>query len=58
MSAAAFACTFGISVEDVYGDVIGELHRQGLLVREGDRIRLTLRGLDVSNYAMAQFLFE
>lgn len=58
VSAAAFARTFGISVEDVYGDVIGELHRQGLLVREGDRIRLTLRGLDVSNYAMAQFLFD
>ncbi len=58
VSAEAFARTFGISVEDVYGDVIGELHRQGLLVREGDRIRLTLRGLDVSNYAMAQFLFD
>ena len=58
VSAAAFARTFGISVEDVYGDVIRELHRQGLLVREGDRIRLTRRGLDVSNYAMAQFLFD
>ena len=51
VSAAAFARTFGI-------DVIRELHRQGLLVREGDRIRLTRRGLDVSNYAMAQFLFD
>lgn len=58
VSATEFTRIFGISIEDVYGDVIRELHRQGLLVREGDRIRLTQRGLDVSNYAMAQFLFD
>lgn len=58
ISTAEFARTFGISIEDVYGEVIGDLRRQGLLVREEDRIRLTKRGLDVSNYAMAQFLFD
>lgn len=58
VSATEFTRIFGLSIEDVYGDVIGDLYSQGLLVREGDRIRLTNRGLDVSNYAMAQFLFD
>lgn len=57
VSAAEFKRIFGSPIENVYGDVMEDLHRQGLLVREEDRIRLTQRGLDVSNYAMAQFLF-
>ncbi|MBD5450935.1 MAG: radical SAM family heme chaperone HemW [Lachnospiraceae bacterium] len=58
VSAAEFARIFGRSIGDVYGQVIDNLCRQELLVRENDRIRLTDRGLDVSNYAMAQFLFD
>lgn len=58
VSAAEFEHVFGSPVDAVYGDVMRQLGEQGLLVREGDRIRLTERGLDVSNYAMAQFLFD
>lgn len=58
VSAAEFAHAFGSPIEDVYGDVMRDLHKQGLLERAEDRIRLTQRGLDVSNYAMAQFLFD
>ncbi|MBD5513438.1 MAG: radical SAM family heme chaperone HemW [Lachnospiraceae bacterium] len=58
ISAAKFGHIFGSPIEDVYGEAIERLRRQGLLVRDGDGIRLTERGLDVSNYAMSQFLFD
>lgn len=58
VSAAKFEHIFGSPIEGVYGGTIERLRRQGLLVRDGDGIRLTERGLDVSNYAMSQFLFE
>ncbi|MDE6740117.1 MAG: radical SAM family heme chaperone HemW [Lachnospiraceae bacterium] len=58
VSAAKFEQIFGSPIEGVYGETIDCLRRQGLLVRDGDGIRLTERGLDVSNYAMAQFLFD
>ena len=58
VSAENFAHTFGQSIETVYGDVLDGLYRRGLLVKEQDSIRLTERGMDVSNYAMAQFLFD
>ena len=44
-------------MEEVYGTVLERMYKQALLVREEDRIRLTERGLDVSNYVMAEFLF-
>lgn len=58
VSAAQFGRMFGSPMEAVYGEAIDRLCSQGLLVREADRVRLTDRGLDVSNYAMAQFLFD
>lgn len=51
-----FARTFGCSMESVYGDVLAKHERNGLLVG-GDRVRLTEKGIDVSNYVMADFLF-
>lgn len=56
--AEEFGRIFGQSVGTVYGDVIDRLCRQGLLIQENGSVRLTDRGLDVSNYAMAQFLFD
>lgn len=49
-----FRC-FGMSVEEVYGTVIEKNKRDGLL-EVGERLALTKRGRDVSNYVMAQFL--
>ena len=57
ISEALFAKTFGVSVQSVYGTVIAAHEREGLLVRDGGRIRLTERGMDLSNYVMADFLF-
>lgn len=41
---------------DVYKETVERLKKQGLLFREGNRIRLTDLGIDVSNYALAEFL--
>lgn len=51
-----FGKLYGRPIEEVYGRVLEQLYRQGLLVCTADRIRLTARGIDVSNYVMAQFL--
>lgn len=53
-----FASIFGRRIEEIYGETIERLCRQGLLLKENDRIRLTDRGIDVSNFAMAQFLLD
>ena len=56
VSAAEFAFRFGVTMEEVYGDVIRKHLRQGLLEAAGERFRLTERGTDVSNYVMADYL--
>lgn len=61
VSYTEFACCYGQTLEEVYGEVISRNVADGLLtVREdetGRRLMLTGQGLDVSNYVMAQFLF-
>lgn len=63
VSCREFAGLFGCSLEDIYGEVIRKNIRDGLLrYRTGPGgthmgfLALTDRGLDVSNYVMAQFL--
>lgn len=51
-----FYKSFKVSMDEEYKDNIENLIKEGLLVREGDRIRLTARGIDLSNYALSQFL--
>ena len=53
-----FSLLFGARMEQVYGTVIDKLRADGLLTGERGRLRLTERGIDVSNYVMAQFLFD
>lgn len=53
---ADFKEKFGVSIEDVYGDVIEKLQKDGLIIVD-ETIRLTPYGIDISNYVMAQFLF-
>lgn len=52
---AQFQKLFGISMEQVYGAVLEQNERAGLLKQES-RVFLTEKGRDVSNYVMAQFL--
>lgn len=64
VSVKDFQETFGKSVEEVYGNVIEKNIADGLLQYlyaedATDRhLALTLRGMDISNYVMAQFLLE
>lgn len=51
----AFREYFGVPVEEIYGSVIEENVRKGLL-KAGDRISLTKKGTDLGSYVSAQFL--
>lgn len=53
-----FGDDFGRTLEEVYGEVIKRNREDGLLEyrKDGRRLALTEKGLDVSNYVMAQFL--
>lgn len=56
ISSAAFAKAFGTELDAVYGRQIEKLLRLGLLEKEGDRLRLTGRGIDVSNSVFCEFV--
>ena len=62
VSADTFRSLFGEELETVYAEPAKRLAREGLLARsrkENGEIffRLTQKGIDVSNYALAMFLF-
>jgi oxygen-independent coproporphyrinogen-3 oxidase len=60
VSGDEFERCFGKSMDSVYGQVIRKNIEAGLLTETGTdlkRIALTEKGMDVSNYVMAQFLF-
>ena len=46
---------FGCSIDSVYGDVLKKNEEDGLLVKNGDMVKLTSKGRDLSNYVFAQF---
>lgn len=52
-----FLQNFGVPIEEVYGKVIRKNISDGLL-EDGERLRLTKKGVDISNYVMAQFLLD
>ena len=51
-----FIDAFGVEPEGIYGNVFNSLQNEGLLERKEGNIRLTEKGIDVSNYALAKFL--
>lgn len=52
-----FRDAFGKDIRQVYGKQIEKLSRQGLLAASEGRIYLTERGIDISNYALSEFIF-
>lgn len=56
VSKQEFAESFGTSMDAVYGAVLENWIRQGMLAQEADRVRLTDAGIDISNVVMADFL--
>ncbi len=63
VSCQAFARMFGASIDYMYPGIVDDFCKKGLLERQKEpetgeeRIKLTRRGIDVSNVVMAQFLF-
>lgn len=58
ISREEFMRRFGISIDEVYGKVIASYVEQGYLVWQQEFLRLTDKGIDVSNYIMADFLLD
>lgn len=56
ISLSEFERKFGCTVREVYGAVIDRYSDMGLLVAEGDRLRLTDAGIDVSNRIFEDFI--
>lgn len=48
---------FGKNADEIYGKQMRTFVEQGLMEREGPRLKLTPRGIDVSNAVFAEFLF-
>ncbi|PKM96198.1 MAG: coproporphyrinogen III oxidase [Firmicutes bacterium HGW-Firmicutes-1] len=47
---------FNQKIEEQYGEVVFDLIKQDLLIEEGDRLSLTNKGIDISNYVLAKFI--
>lgn len=58
VSKTEFQRQFGVSMEQIYREVIWENTAKGLLIDEAGYVRLTREGMDLSNYVMAQFLLD
>ncbi|MEX2032221.1 MAG: coproporphyrinogen III oxidase family protein, partial [Dehalococcoidia bacterium] len=56
ISVDEFASRFGLTVEDAFGPALTRHLGVGLLVREGDRIRLTERGMLLANEVFVDLL--
>lgn len=58
ISKQAFYEKFSVTLNDIYGEIIHRFIKQGLLLEKGDKISLTDRGIDVSNWIFSEFLLE
>lgn len=56
VSKERFAAEFGCSMESVYKEVLKKMCKLGLMEDTGGFVRLTDRGIDVSNGVMCEFL--
>ena len=56
VSRSKFAGEFGRGLDEVYGNVLRKMYELGLMEETGDLVRLTERGIDVSNMVMCEFL--
>lgn len=58
VSGSEFLERFGLNMWNVYGDVLKKLEQQGLIEVEAPMVRLTERGIDVSNMVLSEFLID
>lgn len=60
ISKSAFAQKFGVEMDTVYGDIVNYYLQNNLLAEhaDSDRIYLTDRGFDISNYILSDFILK
>ncbi len=58
ISKEEFFIRFQKNIKEVYKDVLENLMNEQLLEENGEYVSLTEKGIDVSNYVMAQFLLD
>jgi len=58
VSIHTFKQQFHIALEEVYGDEIEQLKKDGLLLQRSDRLCLSKKGTDVANYVMSHFILD
>ena len=58
VSIARFEEKFGLSFQDCYGQIVQGLKEEGLLQQEGDRIRMTKKGLFLGDTVAERFIIE
>lgn len=56
ISADGFRAKFGVKIEDVFAMPLEKNMALGLIIHDGDRYRLSDRGIDVSNVVLSEFL--
>ncbi len=56
ISRQQFEKTFQVTLDSVYGEVLRKLKGEQLMEEVAGYVRLTERGIDVSNYVLAEFL--
>ncbi len=56
VSREAFQKEFGVTIDSIYGDVIRNLIRLKLIKDDGDAVRLTEHGIEISNPVLSEFL--
>lgn len=52
----AFDEEFHVDFDRIYGKKVEELIHEDLLCKQGNKVKLTERGIDLSNYVMSEFL--
>lgn len=58
VSIQEFEQIFHVNFQNIYGECSDKLIKQGLLERKEDKICLTIKGIDLSNFVMAEFLLS
>lgn len=53
-----FRENFGVSIEECYGQGIKQMLADGLVEESGEYLRLTSKGIDVSNYVFVEILYK
>ena len=56
VSEEEFRKRFGVTIWDMYGEVLKKLEKNRLVILEDSKVRLSDFGIDISNYVLSEFL--